>query len=93
VIEDLSSWQQLDRSKLLKGDVIAFNGMHVAAYVGDGHFMDSDPIHEGVGPMKYHPNDPWFTGRVKVLRWNSSHPAQPDPGLRFEPIRTLLKYL
>lgn len=60
-------------ANLQPGDVIAFHGVHVAAYIGDGKFMDSDPVHGGVGDMMpgaIH-NDTWFTGQVKILRWKS----------------------
>jgi hypothetical protein len=60
-------------AELHPGDVIAINGVHVAAYVGDGKFMDSDPVHGGVDEMT--PNaihgDTWFSGQVKILRWKS----------------------
>jgi len=55
------------------GDVIAFHGVHVAAYIGDGKFMDSDPNHYGVGDMTPDAirGDTWFNGQVKILRWRS----------------------
>lgn len=59
--------------QLHPGDVIAFGGVHVAAYIGDGKFMDSDPMHGGVGDMTPNalPGDAWFKGQVKILRWRS----------------------
>lgn len=67
------SVEEIPIAILQPGDVIAFHGVHVAAYVGDGKFMDSDPNHYGVGDMT--PNaikgDTWFVGKVKILRWKS----------------------
>lgn len=72
-IEESKGFSSLNRTKLQPGDVIAFHGAHVAAYMGDGKFMDSDPNHNGVGDMTPNaiPGDLWFKGEVKVLRWKS----------------------
>ncbi len=72
-VTELPGYGAINPAKLQKGDVIAFHGVHVAVYVGNGQFMDSDPNHGGVGPMTPNalPGDLWFTGRVKILRWKS----------------------
>jgi len=72
-VAEAPSYQAIDYSVLRAGDVLAFHGVHVAAYVGDGRFFDSDPTHGGVGPMTpdaIH-NDTWFSGKVKILRWKN----------------------
>jgi hypothetical protein len=70
IIAEYKSFLEIPISVLKPGDVIAFNRAHVAAYIGQGEFMDSDPRHYGVGPMEYTPGDPWFAGPVRVVRWN-----------------------
>jgi hypothetical protein len=70
VIAEYKSFHQIPISVLKPGDVIAFNRTHVAAYLGQGQFLDSDPKHIGVGAMEYTPSDPWFAGPVRVVRWN-----------------------
>jgi hypothetical protein len=55
---------------LLPGDVAAFHGVHVAAYIGNDTWMDSDCRHGGVGIMRRNRKPGgWFYGEVKVLRW------------------------
>lgn len=72
-VTEVDSLRHVDVAKLEPGDVIAFHGVHVAAYIGDGKFMDSDPVHGGVGYMTPNaiPGDAWFNGQVKILRWRS----------------------
>ena len=70
VVQDVASFDDVDASKLLPGDVAAFHGVHVAAFVGNDTWMDSDSRHDGVGIMR--PNRKrggWFYGEVKILRW------------------------
>lgn len=73
VVDSADSFDRLNKTVLQPGDVIAFHGVHVAVYVGGGEFMDSDPVHNGVGDMTPNaiPGDMWFVGKVKVLRWKS----------------------
>lgn len=56
---------------LQAGDVADFHGIHVAAYIGGGKWMDSNPDHNGVGDMNMHPSpsDLWYTGPVRIMRW------------------------
>jgi hypothetical protein len=72
VVQDVPSFEGIDTSNLLPGDVAVFHGVHVAAFIGDRTWMDSDYRHGGVGLMR--PNQQkggWFYGEVKVLRWKS----------------------
>lgn len=72
VVQDVGSFNDVDSSKLLPGDVAAFHGVHVAAFVGNRTWMDSDYRHGGVGIMR--PNrrkGGWFYGEVKILRWKN----------------------
>ena len=50
VIQDVAHFEDLDPHNH-PGDVIAFHGVHVGAYVGNGIWMDSDFRHNGVGLM------------------------------------------
>jgi len=70
VVQDVPSFDVIDNSKLLPGDVAVFHGVHVAAFIGNRTWMDSDYRHGGVGIMR--PNrrpGGWFYGEVKILRW------------------------
>jgi hypothetical protein len=72
VVQDVASFDAVDTSKLLPGDVAAFHGVHVAAYIGNGLWMDSDYRHGGVGIMKQNRRrGGWFYGEVKILRWKN----------------------
>ena len=73
VIQEAPRFEAIDPDKLQPGDVIAFHGVHVAAYVVNGVWMDSDFRHDGVGLM--HRNGRrggWFFGPVKILRWKDT---------------------
>jgi cell wall-associated NlpC family hydrolase len=72
VVQQVSDKLDIDYSKLQPGDVAAFHGVHVAAYLGDGVWLDSDPAHNGVGKIRVEntkPLDPWFVGEIRILRW------------------------
>jgi hypothetical protein len=72
LVEHVADKDEIDYSKVRPGDVAAFHGVHVAAYLGDGVWVDSDPMHNGVGRIRLgntNPYDPWFSGEVKILRW------------------------
>ncbi len=72
VVQDAPFFDRIAVNNLLPGDVAAFHGVHVAAYIGNGTWMDSDYRHGGVGIMK--PNrrkGGWFYGEVKILRWKN----------------------
>jgi NlpC/P60 family len=65
---------KIDWSKVQAGDVLAMNGVHVIAYLGNGQCIDSDPLHDGVREVSVtdliaKKNDAWFTGPVRVERW------------------------
>lgn len=51
----------------VEGDVAAFHGSHVAVF-HNGEWRDSDPAHDGVGPMHYDASDLWFRGQVRLFR-------------------------
>jgi hypothetical protein len=74
LVTGAESLAKLDWSKVKAGDVLAVNGVHVIAYLGDDQCMDSDPLHDGVGEVSVSAlitkkNDPWFKGPVRVERW------------------------
>jgi cell wall-associated NlpC family hydrolase len=68
--QEVTSFSSLDESQMRAGDVVAFGGVHVAVYVGNGHYMDATP-ERGVNEMTLpvNPSDPWYRGRVRILRW------------------------
>jgi hypothetical protein len=73
-VTEAESLEKLDWSKAKPGDVLAVNGVHVIAYLGDGQFIDSDPLQSGVQEVSISTllgkkNDKWFTGPVRVERW------------------------
>jgi hypothetical protein len=70
VVQHVPSFDNVDASKLLPGDVAVFHGVHVAAFIGNGTWMDSDFKHAGVGIMRpSRRRGGWFYGEVKILRW------------------------
>jgi hypothetical protein len=73
-VAEAESLAKLDWSKVQAGDVLALNGVHVVAYLGNGQCIDSDPLHDGVREVGVSrliakKNDAWFTGPVRVERW------------------------
>lgn len=70
LVQDVPRFEDIDQGQLQPGDVVAFHGVHVGAYAGNGAWLDSDFKHGGVGLMRrnHHPGG-WFFGEVKVLRW------------------------
>lgn len=71
VVAEVPDMHTLPYKSLVPGDVVNFHGAHVAVYVGYGQFMDSDPLHNGVGQM-VPTKDGWFAGPVRILRWKDS---------------------
>jgi hypothetical protein len=73
-VTEAASLKQLDWSKVKPGDVLAVNGVHVVAYLGNGQCIDSDPLQGGVAEvgateLSEKKNDTWFNGPVRVERW------------------------
>jgi len=72
VIQKATSLSAVNKAKLRAGDVVDFGGIHVAAYIGDGSFIDSTP-ERGVAKFDaVNPHDPWYSGKVRILRWRNS---------------------
>ena len=72
IVQDVRSFEEIDTSKLLPGDVAVFHGVHVAAFIGNGIWMDSDYRHGGVGIMQRNKRPGgWFYGEVRILRWKN----------------------
>lgn len=79
IVSDLDSRNQIDESKLQPGDIAAFGGpqgigLHVAAYLGQGIWIDSDSRRGQVATYRLQSksiSDTWFQGRVHIVRWNS----------------------
>jgi hypothetical protein len=73
-VTEAESLARLDWSKVKAGDVLAVNGVHVVAYLGQGQCIDSDPLQGGVAEvsaasLSAKTNDTWFNGPVRVERW------------------------
>lgn len=67
VVDEVPAWRDL--RDLKPGDVLVVGGTHVAAYLGGGEFIDSTP-ERGVSRFtSFNSNDPWYSKRVRVLRW------------------------
>lgn len=66
--QSFSHWR---RWNLQPGDVVAFAGVHVAAYIGDGQFIDSTP-ERGISRFtadQVNENDLWYRGPIRIERW------------------------
>lgn len=72
VQQEVNTFTGVEDDLLQPGDVAVFNGVHVAAYVGNGIWMDATPEH-GVSPLKLPVNqsDPWYRGTVRIMRWKN----------------------
>jgi hypothetical protein len=73
IVAEYATHSLIDEKQLQAGDIADFNGVHVTAYIGGGVWMDSDIAHGGVGPINLWMEplaDPWFSGHVRILRWN-----------------------
>ncbi|MBS1840657.1 MAG: C40 family peptidase [Acidobacteria bacterium] len=73
-VTEAESLKKLDWSKVKPGDVLAVNGVHVVAYLGNGQCIDSAPLQGGVAEvsadeLEQKIYDPWFNGPVRVERW------------------------
>ena len=65
-VAEYQSFAAIDKAALHDGDVLAFNGTHVAVVVGNV-IMDSDPKHGGPGLLQYVAGDSWFKGPVRIM--------------------------
>ncbi|HLK05951.1 MAG TPA: hypothetical protein VKT53_16045 [Candidatus Acidoferrum sp.] len=73
-VTEAPSIAKLDWKKVKPGDVLAVNGVHVVAYLGEGQCIDSDPLQGGVAEVSAEmlaskTGDAWFNGPVRVERW------------------------
>jgi hypothetical protein len=71
VVQAQERFEDLIPGSLQEGDIVAFRGVHVAVF-HQGRFVDSDPRHDGPGPMQYVEGDSWFLGPVRILRWRDA---------------------
>lgn len=71
LVAEVRSIHEIDYSRLHAGDIAAFHGVHVAAYISGTTWIDSDPEHGGVEVMKARLGDPWVKGPIRILRWKS----------------------
>jgi hypothetical protein len=85
LIEEVSNRQQINESILSPGDVAAFEGpdwplaarvgVHVAAYLGHGVWIDADSRRGYVEQFRMSDKDSTdqlFTGHVRLYRWKSA---------------------
>lgn len=59
---------RIARAEVRAGDIVDFGGVHVAANVGEGEWLDSTP-RRGVGPIHPTAGDRWYSGAPVYLRW------------------------
>lgn len=72
VVQEVTSLSAVNKGTLHAGDVLDFGGIHVAAYLGAGEFIDSVPERGCAKIDAVNPHDPWYTGKVRILRWRNS---------------------
>ena len=73
VIKEFNTREKALQYPMMPGDVMVFHKFHVAVYIDSNRFMDSDPLHDGVGYtdlLHKSPYDYWFQGPVRIVRWN-----------------------
>lgn len=79
---ELASRWEIDETTLKPGDIAAFggpagDGIHVAAFLGRGTWVDGDARRGYVAFYRLQDkpeDDTWFTGRVRILRWVTPPP-------------------
>jgi hypothetical protein len=89
LVAEFADRYQIDEQQLHAGDVAVFQGptaspylgrgLHVAAYLGKGTWIDSDTRRGFVAqfPLIGVPDsDPWFKGKVRIVRWNRQGSAR-----------------
>ena len=85
LLQELESRDQIDESRLRPGDIGAFegpkfrqrDGIHVAAYIGNGTWMDADGQRGYVDSYRLKdvpPRDWFFMGHVRLYRWKHNPP-------------------
>ena len=81
MVKDFSDRYHVNESELQVGDIGAFQGpagfvgLHVAAYMGNGIWIDSDSRRGYVAEYKLGDkpsDDQWFMGRVHIMRWSNN---------------------
>jgi hypothetical protein len=90
IIAEFRDRGEINEAELEPGDIAAFQGpnpqiggLHVAAFEGRGAWIDSDSRRGFVATyqLKDKPStDPWFQGRVRILRWKDSSKTRFDLG-------------
>lgn len=87
LLEELNSRDQINESQLQPGDFAAFEGpdfaprrgIHVAAYLGNGSWIDADSRRGYVDAYRLAdvpPGDWFFMGHVRVYRWKNDPPME-----------------
>ncbi len=91
ILAELPDRYAIDESTLETGDIVAFRGsgyydgrplegVHVAAFVREGVWIDSDGRRGDVREfdmLSRSDDDPWFQGKVRILRW--ARPLRHNP--------------
>jgi hypothetical protein len=75
IVAEYRTPSDVRESDLLPGDVIAFHGFHVAAYLGNGRWVDSDARRGDISEFRLtekSKRDDWFSGPVRIVRWNDT---------------------
>jgi len=88
LVAELADRYHVDESQLEPGDIAVFQGperppylgrgLHAAAYLGNGVWIDGDTRRGFVGKFRLADraaNDPWFTGKVRIVRWTKKASA------------------
>ena len=70
-IDKTASINSLDQAKVLPGDIaVTVSGVHVLAYLGDGEWIEADPLLTKVIIVKIPAvKNPWFDEPVNIMRW------------------------
>jgi hypothetical protein len=71
LVGEWSTVAEIDEHQLRRGDVGYFPAGHVAAYLGNGEWIDADVRRGGIAKyrMSSKVTDPWFAGSARILRW------------------------
>lgn len=72
LIEEVSSLKALREETLIAGDLAVFGDVHVAAYLGNGLWIDSDGRRGNIATFSLANkiDDPWFTtSSIRIFQW------------------------
>ena len=71
-VADTRSLNELDHTLVTPGDLaVTQSGVHILAYLGDGHWIQADPGAGKVITLPAPARNGWFQSPMKIVRWRA----------------------